>query len=79
MPRFSTACTPTIRPRVTAAELREAPAPTSLSKGDRVYLVGEPACVGIVRFMRDHATAVVDWTDGRRGEPPMFLLRVVGA
>jgi hypothetical protein len=52
MPRHSTARVPQLRPRITSAQLREAPAPASLAVGDRVYLVGEPSCVGTVREVR---------------------------
>jgi FKBP-type peptidyl-prolyl cis-trans isomerase 2 len=75
MPRHSTACTPQLRPRITSAQLREAPAPASLTVGDRVYLVGEPACVGTVREVRV-GEAVVDFSLGR-AQPPIFMLRRV--
>jgi hypothetical protein len=76
MPRHSTARTPAIRPRLTAVQHREAPAPTSLAKDDRVYLYETPSCVGTFRFFKATGEAVVDFALGR-SEVPLWLLRKV--
>lgn len=74
MPRHSTAHALPLRTRMTAVRLSEAVAPTSLEVDDRVYLAGEPACVGVVVGHKPTGEVVVEFGLGR-SEVPVFLLR----
>jgi len=66
-----------LRPIVTAARLPSTPS-RPIAASDRVVLIGDPKCTGVVERVLETGDADVAWAAGVNGRVPISFLLLAG-